>query len=634
MSDSVGALLQMVEYPSDLKKLREDELPQFCQELRQFIIDELSHNPGHLGASLGVVELTVALHYVFDMPKDKIVWDVGHQAYGHKILTGRRSLFHTNRQLGGLCGFPNPAESEYDSFVAGHASNSISAALGIDIAAEKLGEKDVHTVAVIGDAAISGGLAFEGLNNSSFYKNNLLIILNDNHMAIDNPVGGLSEYLVKLTTSKAYNKLRNQFSLFLQEHGLINDDKKGQMIRRNNSLKAALTNQHNIFEGLNIRYFGPVDGHDVQQLVKILREIKDYKGPKVLHLKTTKGKGFKPAEESAAEWHAPGKFNKETGERIIPPITKDTPPLFQDVFGHTLLELARENKKIIGVTPAMPTGCSMSFMMHEMPDRVYDVGISEGHAVTFSAGLAKEGMMPFCNIYSSFMQRAYDNVIHDVALQNLDMVLCLDRAGLVGADGATHHGAFDLAAFRCVPNMTIASPMNVVELRNLMYVASHPGHGPFMIRYPRGKGVLLDWHLPFEEIKVGKGYCVTEGSDLAVLSIGPLGYRVQSAIKMAQEKGISVAHYNMIFLKPLDEELLHEVAGKFKKIITVEDGVIRGGFGSAILEFLSDHDYTNIQVKRVGLPDEFATHGTQDELYHLYGMDADGILKVIETFMK
>lgn len=629
MSDTVGTLLERVEFPSDLKKLKEEELPQLCQELRHFIIDELSHNPGHLGASLGVVELTVALHYVFDMPTDNIVWDVGHQAYGHKILTGRRKKFHTNRQFGGLCGFPNPEESEYDSFIAGHASNSISAALGIDIASNKLEKKNAHTVAVIGDAAIAGGLAFEGLNNTSFYKNNLLIILNDNHMAIDKPVGGLSESLVKLTTSKAYNHLRSRLAQFLQSKGLMDEDKKGQLIRRNNTLKAVITNEHNVFEGLNIRYFGPVDGHDVQLLVKIFQGIKDYKGPKVLHIKTTKGKGFKPAEESAAEWHAPGKFNKETGERIIPPIAKDTPPLFQDVFGHTLLDLARENKKIIGVTPAMPTGCSMSFMMNEMPDRVYDVGISEGHAVTFSAGLAKAGMMPFCNIYSSFMQRAYDNVIHDVALQNLDLVLCLDRAGLVGADGATHHGAFDLAAFRCVPNMTIASPMNVVELRNLMYTASQPGHGPFLIRYPRGKGVLLDWHLPFENMEVGKGYCVTEGEDVAVLSLGPLGYTVQKMIPMAKEKGISVAHYNMLFMKPLDEDLLHQVARKFKKIVTVEDGSVKGGFGSAVLEFLADNNYSGIQVRRVGLPDKFATHGTQEELYHLYEMDAEGMLNKI-----
>lgn len=624
----VGSLLSQVDYPTDLKKLSLGQLPQFCDELRQFIIDELSHNPGHLGASLGVVELTVALHYVFNMPNDNILWDVGHQAYGHKILTGRRKQFDTNRQLGGLSGFPNPAESPFDSFIAGHASNSISAALGMDIASEKLDEKK-HTVAVIGDASIAGGLAFEGLNNTAFYPNNLLVVLNDNHMAIDNPVGGMSDYLVKLTTSKTYNRWRFKVSQILQKMGWVNEDNKGDYIRRHNTIKAAITKQHNIFEGLNIRYFGPVDGHDVQQLVKILREIKNYKGPKVLHIKTTKGKGFKPAEESATEWHAPGKFNKETGKRVIPPITKDTPPLFQDVFGHTLLELARENPKIIGVTPAMPTGCSMTFMMHEMPDRVYDVGISEGHAVTFSAGLAKEGLMPFCNVYSSFMQRAYDNVIHDVALQNLDMVMCLDRAGLVGQDGATHHGAFDLAAFRCVPNLTIASPMNVVELRNLMYTASLPGKGPFMIRYPRGKGILMDWHHPFKEMEVGKGVQISEGDEVAVLSLGPLGCRVQKAIEEFRKEGRCVAHYNMVFLKPLDEELLHKIAQKFKKIVTVEDGVVQGGFGSAVIEFLSDNHYKNIDVVRVGLPDVFATHGTQDELYHLYGMDAEGIYQSI-----
>lgn len=628
MAEEQGELLMRVNSPSDLKKLKEEELEQYCQELRQFIIDELSTHPGHLGASLGVVELTVALHYVYDVPNDKLVWDVGHQAYGHKIITGRRDAFHTNRQFGGLSGFPNPEESECDAFVAGHASNSISAALGISIAEEKLGH-DSHTVAIIGDASISGGLAFEGLNNASFYKNNMLVVLNDNHMAIDKPVGGMSEYLVNLTTSSVYNRMRSRIAHFLEEKGFMTEDSKGKVIRFNNSLKAALTNQHNMFEGLNIRYIGPVDGHDVRQLVRILREIKDYKGPKVLHVKTTKGKGYKPAEEAATEWHAPGKFNKETGERVVLPVTKDTPPLFQDVFGYTLLDLARENDKIIGVTPAMPTGCSMSFMMREMPDRVYDVGIAEGHAVTFSAGLAKSGMMPFCNIYSSFAQRAYDNMIHDVALQKLDMVLCLDRAGLVGADGATHHGAFDLAAFRCIPNLTIASPMNVVELRNLMYVASQPGHGPFVIRYPRGKGVLLDWHLPFESIPVGKGYRVSDGEDVAVLSLGPLGYTVQKAIAKAKESGLSVAHYNMIFLKPLDEELLHEVGRRFKRIVTVEDGVIRGGFGSAVLEFMADNGYTP-KVRRVGLPDQFATHGTPEQLYALYGMDEEGILKAIQ----
>ncbi|MBR3520099.1 MAG: 1-deoxy-D-xylulose-5-phosphate synthase [Paludibacteraceae bacterium] len=628
------SLLDKIDTPSDLKKLDESQLPQVCDELRRFIIDELSHNPGHLASSLGVVELTVALHYVYDVPEDKIVWDVGHQAYGHKILTGRRTRFSTNRQFGGISGFPNPHESEYDSFVAGHASNSISAALGISIADDKLGKHQAHTVAVIGDAAMSGGLAFEGLNNASAYPNNLLVVLNDNHMAIDAPVGGMSEYLVRLTTSATYNKWRYKLYRFFAKLGWVKEDEKAKHIRFHNSVKAAIANEHNLFEVLNLRYFGPVDGHDVVSLVKILRSIKDYKGPKVLHIKTKKGKGFKPAEEAAAIWHAPGKFNKETGERVVAPITKDTPPLFQDVFGHTLVELARMNDKVVGITPAMPSGCSMSFLMHEMPDRVFDVGIAEGHAVTFSAGLAKEGMMPFCNIYSSFMQRAYDNVIHDVCLQNLDMVMCLDRAGLVGSDGATHHGAFDLAAFRCVPNLTIASPMNVIELRNLMYTASLPGHGPFMIRYPRGKGVLLDWHKEMEEMPVGKGVCLKKGtSSLAVLSLGPLGHAAAKAIAKAEENGMSVSHYNMLFLKPLDEELLNEVAKTYQSVITVEDGVVSGGFGSAVLEYFADHDVA-MHVKRIGIPNIFATHGTQEELYHYYGMDADGIYAAIESVLK
>lgn len=628
------SLLNSIEYPSDLKKLEESQLPQLCDELRRFIIDELSHNPGHLASSLGVVELTVAIHYVYDMPTDSLVWDVGHQAYGHKILTGRRKLFHTNRQFGGISGFPNPAESEYDSFVAGHASNSISAALGISIADDRLKKDGAHTVAVIGDAAMSGGLAFEGLNNASFYPNNLLVVLNDNHMAIDDPVGGMSEYLVRLTTSETYNKWRYRLYRLMKKTGWLSDDQKGNHIRRHNSLKAAIANEHNLFEVLNLRYFGPVDGHDVINLVKILRSIKDYKGPKVLHIKTKKGKGFKPAEEAAAIWHAPGKFNKESGERVIPPITKDTPPLFQDVFGHTLVDLAKMNDKVVGVTPAMPSGCSMSFLMHEMPERVFDVGIAEGHAVTFSAGLAKGGLMPFCNIYSSFMQRAYDNVIHDVALQNLDMVMCLDRAGLVGSDGATHHGAFDLAAFRCVPNLTIASPMNVVELRNLMFTASQPGHGPFMIRYPRGKGVLLDWHGEMQEMPVGKGVCLKKGdSSLAILSLGPLGFAAKKAVERAEAEGMSVSLYNMLFLKPLDEALLDEVASRYQHVITVEDGVVNGGFGSAVLEYFADHEYS-VKVKRIGIPNLFATHGTQEELYHLYGMDAEGIYNAITAILK
>ena len=624
------SLLNNIEYPSDLKKLKVEQLPQVCEELRAFIIDELSHNPGHFASSLGTIEITVALHYVFDMPSDNIVWDVGHQAYGHKILTGRRKVFNTNRKFGGISGFPNPKESEYDSFIAGHASNSISASLGMAVAS-KLEHKENHTVAIIGDGAMTGGLAFEGLNNASCSSNDLLIILNDNHMAIDTPpVGGMSEYLVKLTTSKAYNKWRHRFSMLLMKLGLLKNEGKGRLIRFNNSLKAVITNQQNIFEGLNVRYFGPADGHDIFSLIKILREIKNYKGPKVLHLKTVKGKGFKPAEECAAEWHAPGKFNKETGERVVPVITKDTPPLFQDVFGHTLVDLAKMNDKVVGITPAMPSGCSMSFLMHEMPERVFDVGIAEGHAVTFSAGLAKQGLMPFCNIYSSFMQRAYDNVIHDVALQNLDMVICLDRAGLVGSDGATHHGAFDLAAFRCVPNLTIASPMSVVELRNLMYTASLPGHGPFMIRYPRGKGVLMDWHHDMVEMQVGKGVCLKEGKDVALLTLGPLGNQAVIAARQLEEEGISVAHYNMLFLKPLDEDLLREIASKYKTIVTLEDGVIKGGFGSAVLEFLSDNQL-NVELHRIGLPDEFVAHGTQEELYHIYGMDAEGIANKVRS---
>ena len=632
MEDKANTLLLNIKYPSDLKKIDLKLLPQVCDELRQFIINELSCNPGHFGASLGTVELTVALHYVFDTPNDRILWDVGHQAYGHKILTGRKEAFHTNRKFKGISGFPNPKESEYDSFIAGHASNSISAALGMSVAQRMEDKESRQTIAVIGDGAMTGGLAFEGLNNAAFCKNNLIIVLNDNHMAIDPVVGGFSEYLVRMTTSQTYNRWRNKLYQWALKIGIIRESQRGNLIRINNSLKAVLTSQHNIFEGLNIRYFGPVDGHDVLKLVKILRDIKDFRGPKVIHIKTKKGKGFKPAEDSATEWHAPGMFDKETGERITSVAKTDTPPLFQDVFGHTLVELARENEKIVGVTPAMPTGCSMSFLMDEMPERTFDVGIAEGHAVTFSAGLAKEGMLPFCNIYSSFMQRAYDNVIHDVALQNLDMVMCLDRAGLVGADGATHHGAFDLAAFRCVPNLTIASPLNEVELRNMMYTAQLKGKGPFMIRYPRGKGALADWHKPMEEIPVGKGVCLKEGTDMAVLTLGPIGNVAAEAIAKAEAKGLSVAHYNMRFLKPLDEELLHQIGKSFKKVITVEDGVRKGGFGSSVLEFFADNGYNDICVKRIGIPDEFIEHGDPEELYRVLGMDVEGIYSVLVSF--
>lgn len=622
------SLLNNIEYPSDLKKLKVEQLPQVCEELRAFIIDELSHNPGHFASSLGTIEITVALHYVFDMPSDNIVWDVGHQAYGHKILTGRRKVFNTNRKFGGISGFPNPKESEYDSFIAGHASNSISASLGMAVAS-KLEHKDNHTVAIIGDGAMTGGLAFEGLNNASICDNNLLIILNDNHMAIDPAVGGVSDYLLKLTSSPRYNRIREGLYNRAVNAGIIGDDKKGKFTRLTNSVKSLLSSQQNMFEGLNIRYFGPSDGHNVVELVSLLEDLKRIKGPKLLHLITKKGKGFKPAEEAATEWHAPGKFDVETGEKIKV-IQTDQPPLFQDVFGHTLLELARENEKIVGVTPAMPTGCSMTYMMHEMPNRAFDVGIAEGHAVTFSAGMAKAGLMPFCNIYSSFMQRGYDNVIHDVAIQNLNMVICLDRAGLVGADGATHHGAFDLAAFRVVPNLTIASPINESQLRKLMYTAQLPDKGPFMIRYPRGKGEQKDWHCPFEEIPVGKGEILNDGDGIAVLTVGPIGNTVAKAIKELNDEGLNPAHYNMIFVKPLDEELLREVGKKFRRIITVEDGVKNGGMGSAVTEFFNDADIP-VMVKRLGLPDKFVEHGTPEELYKLCGLDKDSIKQEIKN---
>ena len=622
------SLLNNIEYPSDLKKLKVEQLPQVCEELRTFIIDELSHNPGHFASSLGTIEITVALHYVFDMPSDNIVWDVGHQAYGHKILTGRRKVFNTNRKFGGISGFPNPKESEYDSFIAGHASNSISASLGMAVAS-KLEHKENHTVAIIGDGAMTGGLAFEGLNNASICDNNLLIILNDNHMAIDPAVGGVSDYLLKLTSSPRYNRIREGLYNRAVNAGIIGDDKKGKFTRLTNSVKSLLSSQQNMFEGLNIRYFGPSDGHNVVELVSLLEDLKRIKGPKLLHLITKKGKGFKPAEEAATEWHAPGKFDVETGEKIKV-IQTDQPPLFQDVFGHTLLELARENEKIVGVTPAMPTGCSMTYMMHEMPNRAFDVGIAEGHAVTFSAGMAKAGLMPFCNIYSSFMQRGYDNVIHDVAIQNLNMVICLDRAGLVGADGATHHGAFDLAAFRVVPNLTIASPINESQLRKLMYTAQLPDKGPFMIRYPRGKGEQKDWHCPFEEIPVGKGEILNDGDGIAVLTVGPIGNTVAKAIKELNDEGLNPAHYNMIFVKPLDEDLLREVGKKFRRIITVEDGVKNGGMGSAVTEFFNDSDIP-VMVKRLGLPDKFVEHGTPEELYKLCGLDKDSIKQEIKN---
>lgn len=623
-------LLSQIKYPADLRKLSIDQLPEVCKELRQDIIDEVSVNPGHFASSLGVVEITVALHYVFDTPEDRIVWDVGHQAYGHKLLTGRRDQFSTNRKLDGIRPFPTPLESEYDTFTCGHASNSISAALGMAVAAKKTGHKDRHVVAVIGDGSMSGGLAFEGLNNASSTPNDLLIILNDNDMSIDRAVGGMEKYLLNLDTNETYNKIRFKASQWLRSKGYLSDKRRKGIIRLNNAIKSAISQQQNVFEGMNIRYFGPFDGHDVRETVRILRQIKDMKGPKLLHLHTTKGKGYEPAEKAATVWHAPGKFDPKTGERIITD-TSNEPPKFQEVFGKTLLELARQNPRIVGVTPAMPSGCSMNIMMKEMPDRTFDVGIAEGHAVTFSGGMAKDGLMPFCNIYSSFSQRAYDNIIHDLAILNLPVVMCLDRAGVVGEDGSTHHGAFDLAALRPIPNLTIASPMNEHELRKLMYTAQLPGKGTFVIRYPRGRGALRDWHCKLEEIEVGTGRRLTDGEDLAILTLGPIAYQAQEAIRQA---GFSVAHYDLRFLKPLDNKLLHEVGQRFKRIITIEDGVRNGGMGSAVLEWMDDHGYTP-RVVRLGLPDsEFVEHGTVQQLYKKCRIDAESIKEEILKLMK
>ena len=576
-------ILKTIDSPSQLRLVKPELLPQLCKELREDIIQELSVNPGHLASSLGVVELTVALHYVFNTPQDRIVWDVGHQAYGHKILTGRRDNFDTNRKLHGIRPFPTPEESEYDSFICGHASNSISAALGMAVASKG----NYNVVAVIGDGAMSGGLAFEGLNNVSSSPNDLLIILNDNDMSIDRSVGGMKEYLLGLSTNKTYNSLRYKASKWLVEQGLLTEGRKKGIIRLANAVKSAISEQQNIFEGMNIRYFGPYDGHNVKELVRILRQLKDMKGPKLLHLHTQKGHGYAPAENYKPIWHAPGKFDPDTGE-LIQGDTEGMPPKFQDVFGETLLELAQANPKIVGVTPAMPTGCSMNIPMKVMPDRMFDVGIAEGHAVTFSAGMAKDGLIPFCNIYSAFAQRAYDNIIHDVAILKLPVVLCLDRAGLVGEDGPTHHGAFDMAALRPIPNLTISSPMNEHELRNLMYTAQLEGKGPFVIRYPRGNGVLTNWRCPFEEIKIGTGRKLRDGDDVAVLTIGPMGNDVAKVID--EIKDLSVAHYDMRFLKPLDEDILHEVGKKFRRIVTVENGVRKGGLGSAVLEWMNDHD--------------------------------------------
>ena len=621
-------LLKTIDSPDDLKKLSPEQLPQVCDELRQMIIDELSQNPGHFGSSLGTVELTVALHYVFNTPDDRIVWDVGHQAYGHKILTGRRDRFCTNRKLGGLRPFPSPDESPYDTFTAGHASNSISAALGMAVADKRNGNSSRRVVAVIGDGAMSGGLAFEGINNASITDNDLLIILNDNNMSISQSVGGMRSYLTQLQTSRSYNKFRYYVSRALDKLGLMTDQRRRNIIRRNNRIKIKLTHQNNMFEGMDIRYFGPVDGHNVQNLVRILSNIKNMHGPKLLHIKTVKGKGYEPAEKDSAIWHAPGLFDKVTGERIVRSGTGQ-PPLFQDVFGETLLELMRENSKIIGITPAMPIGCSMDIPMKVYPDRCFDVGIAEGHAVTFSGGLAKEGMMPFCNIYSSFMQRAYDNIIHDVAIQKLNVVICLDRAGLVGEDGPTHHGAFDLAFLRPIPNLTIASPYDEIELRNLMYTAQLPDQGPFIIRYPRGRGILSDWRKPFNPVVIGTGRKIKEGDDVAVLSIGPIGNLAENAIETwEKESGKTAALYDMRFLKPIDTSILREVAKKFDRIITIENGAVTGGLGTAVVEYMADNGYTPV-IKRMGLPDRFIEHGSTPQLLHLCHIDEDAIISTL-----
>lgn len=634
MDQKLTDILQQIDYPSDLRKLPVSSLPEVCEAIRQFIIEQVSVHPGHFASSLGAVELTVALHYVYNTPEDRLVWDVGHQAYPHKILTGRRDRFSTLRQKGGLSGFPTPKESEYDTFSAGHASNSISAALGMAVASKLKGE-DRKVVAVIGDASISGGMAFEGLNNASACPNDLLIVLNDNQMAIDPNVGALFHYLTTITTSQRYNLLRYKAYNMLHKHNIISDKFRRAMVRFANSIKSLVSHRQNIFEGLDIRYFGPVDGHDVVKLVKTLQKIKNFGGPKMLHVCTIKGKGFKPAEESATIWHAPGKFNPETGERIKEN-AKGMPPKFQDVFGKTLVELAEKNERIVGITPAMPTGCSMNFMMDRFPERTFDVGIAEEHAVTFSGGLAKEGRLPFCNIYSAFMQRAIDQVINDVALTKLHVIFCLDRAGIVGADGATHHGVFDISQFRAIPGMTVCSPLNEHWLRRLMYTATLHNEGPWVIRYPRGCGSIggeeadgtLSWQCPLEEIQVGKGYCLREGhGDTAVLTFGPIGIEAAKAI---EKSGKDVAHYDMVFCKPIDKELLADIFNKYPRIITVEDGIADGGFGSAVLEEANRQQYAG-KIIRLGIPDEFITHGTVKELYHDCGIDSEGILNIINN---
>ena len=623
-------LLSAIDSPADLRKLDVAMLPKVCEELRRFMVHFLSSNPGHFASSMGAVEINVALHYVFDTPNDRLVWDVGHKAYAHKILTGRRDRFCENRTMGGLSGFPNPSESPYDTFMAGHASNSISAALGMSIASELKGEQR-KIVAVIGDASISGGLAFEGLNNVSAHPNNMLIVLNDNDMSIDENVGALSAYMTKLTTSKRYNNIRYKLYQFLRRRHIITDKGKGLVLRFNNAMKSLLSGQQNIFEGLNIRYFGPFDGHDVVQLVKTFRDVKDMTGPKIVHLHTRKGKGYKPAEENPAVWHAPGKFNEETGERIVGD-TSGKPLKYQDVFGHTLVQLAKQNDRVVGITAAMPSGTSMSMLQEAMPERTFDVGISEGHAVTFSGGLAKDGMHPFCAIYSSFLQRGFDHIIHDVAIQHLPVTFCIDRAGLVGEDGVTHHGAYDLAYLSCIPGLTVSAPMDEHYLRHLMYTSQLEGTGPFAIRYPRGGGVKVDWECEMKELPVGKGRRLADGEQLAVLSIGTIGNEVQKALAMLKEKGIFVAHYDMIFLKPIDQAILEEVAAKYRHVITVEDGTVVGGLGSSVAQWMASRPQAP-RITMLGIPDQFVHQGTVAQLKAQCGIDAASIFHSIESIL-
>lgn len=626
MQFEAGELLSKINDPSDLKKLKEDQLEQLSQELRQFIIDQVSVNGGHFAASLGVVELTVALHYVMNTPYDQLIWDVGHQAYGHKILTGRREVFHTNRIENGISGFPNRFESHYDAFGVGHSSTSISAALGMAVASQIKGETDRQHIAVIGDGALTGGMSFEALNHAGISKSNLLVILNDNCMSIDPNVGALKEYLTSITTSKRYNRFRDDIAAVLTKISEVGPNALGIVKKLEKSIKGTLLKNANLFESLNFRYFGPVDGHDVKKLTKTLEDLKHIPGPKLLHVVTIKGKGFALAEKDQTKWHAPGLFDKITGEIKKSLSEKPVAPKFQDVFGHTMVELAESNPQIVGITPAMPSGSSMNIMMKAMPDRAFDVGIAEQHAVTFSAGLATQGLLPFCNIYSSFMQRAYDQVIHDVALQNLNVVFCLDRAGVVGADGATHHGAYDIAFMRCIPNITVSAPMNEEELRNLMYTAQLPNQGPFVIRYPRGNGVMPDWRRPFAEIEIGKGRIITEGEELAILSFGAIGNEAVKAVQQLNELGIHPAHYDLRFAKPLDESLLHQVFLKFKNIITVEDGCLQGGIGSAVLEFMSDHGY-NSHVVRLGIQDRIVDHAEQNAQWKNSHYDAAAIVE-------